>query len=394
MQLLEELGRGACGTVQKGIYVPSLTMVAVKFVQVHDDDRRRQMVRELKAFYSMSVAPLDGEDEVEEDESDHAASGRSLVSHASSNNGMIELSSSSTETQTPSGVETSIDDSTTQAIPEVVLPSAAAAPNSSALTLARADSAADSSEGQTFLRRRRKKRCPFIVNFYDAYTDPERGAVCIVLEYMNAGSLQDMINRGIKPTEEMIATVAYSVLQGLNEIHSRQIIHRDVKPGNILLSRDGRVKLSDFGIMRELIDTVNARTFTGTMYYMSPERIRGEKYSYQSDIWSLGVALITLATGKIPFPTDSGYWGLVGAIQDGPGPSLSDPVFSEELRSLVNECVKLDQTERPTAEQLLQHPFLAKSLLNCDKKHSPPRIVPPPNMSSANERTIQYITDR
>lgn len=103
-----------------------------------------------------------------------------------------------------------------------------------------------------------------IVKFFDAYTDPDREAVCLVLEYMDGGSLQSVIDNKVIPSEEDIAVIAYSVLCALRELHARKIIHRDVKPGNILFNSEGIVKLSDFGITRELPPyQLQADTFTG-----------------------------------------------------------------------------------------------------------------------------------
>lgn len=129
-----------------------------------------------------------------------------------------------------------------------------------------------------------------VVAFHDAYTDAERGSVCMVMEYMDGGTLEDFIRRREALSESALAVVARSVLRGLVEMHANHQIHRDIKPSNILLDRHGRIKISDFGIVRELSRTVSlAQTFTGTLLYMSPERITETDYSYPSDVWSLGM---------------------------------------------------------------------------------------------------------
>lgn len=147
-----------------------------------------------------------------------------------------------------------------------------------------------------------QKQLP-MVTFHDAYTETERGCVCMVMEYMDGGTLQQFVSRGEALSEPALAAVARAVLRGLASMHAKHQIHRDIKPSNILLDRHGRVKISDFGVVRELNDTGSlAKTFTGTLPYMSPERITQSGYSYPSDIWSLGL----VSTGeKIHLPRAS-----------------------------------------------------------------------------------------
>lgn len=134
-----------------------------------------------------------------------------------------------------------------------------------------------------------------VVAFHDAYTEIESGSVCMVMEYMDGGTLQKFVSQGESLSDPALAAVARSVLRGLAHMHSKHQIHRDIKPSNILLDRNGRVKLSDFGVVRELTETGSlAKTFTGTLTYMSPERITHKNYSYSSDIWSLGLVGVYL----------------------------------------------------------------------------------------------------
>lgn len=129
-----------------------------------------------------------------------------------------------------------------------------------------------------------------VVTFHDAYMDKERGLVCVVMEYMDGGTLQKFVSDKQALSEPALAGVARSVLHGLAEMHAQRKIHRDIKPSNILLDRQGRVKISDFGLVRELTKTGSfAKTFTGTVTYMSPERIEDSGHGFPSDIWSLGM---------------------------------------------------------------------------------------------------------
>lgn len=133
-----------------------------------------------------------------------------------------------------------------------------------------------------------------VVAFHDAYMDKERGLVCVVMEYMDGGTLQKFVTDKQALSERALAGVARSVLRGLAEMHDAQRkIHRDIKPSNILLDRQGRVKISDFGLVRELTKTGSfAKTFTGTVTYMSPERIEDSGHGFPSDIWSLGMVSV------------------------------------------------------------------------------------------------------
>ncbi|BGP11419.1 MAP kinase kinase (MEK) [Rhodotorula toruloides] len=143
---------------------------------------------------------------------------------------------------------------------------------------------------------------PFIVSFYGAYLqDPH---ICMCMEYMDKGSL-DSIYRRIGPIPEpVIGKIALAVVSGLTYLYEvHKIMHRDVKPSNILLNSAGQIKICDFGVSGELINSV-ADTFVGTSTYMSPERISGEPYTVKSDVWSLGITLIEIAIGRFPFSSD------------------------------------------------------------------------------------------
>ena len=129
--------------------------------------------------------------------------------------------------------------------------------------------------------------CPHIVSMYDAYMDKKEQSVTLVVEYMDGGSLQDIVDTGGCDCEPVLANISARVLAGLAFLHKNKQIHRDIKPANLLINHHGNVKISDLGIVRDLAGegTNAAETFTGTFSYMSPERIGGEKYSFTCDIW-------------------------------------------------------------------------------------------------------------
>jgi len=139
----------------------------------------------------------------------------------------------------------------------------------------------------------------YIISFWGAFlADPN---ICICMEFMDKGSL-DGIYKKIGPIDiDVVGKVALAVLEGLTYLYDvHRIIHRDIKPSNILFNSQGEIKICDFGVSGELINSI-ADTFVGTSTYMSPERIQGAVYTVKSDVWSLGISLIELALGRFPF---------------------------------------------------------------------------------------------
>lgn len=227
--------------------------------------------------------------------------------------------------------------------------------------------------------------CPFVVSFYDAFISPADGNVSIVMEYMDGGSLQDIVDTGGVTSESVLANISWRLLQGLEFIHRHGQIHRDIKPANLLINHRGDVKISDFGIVREMSSPEDmASTFVGTLTYMSPERISGEPYSFPADIWSIGLSIMTTALGEFPMDASGGYWGLLSRLRDGDPPTMPDR-FSPNLRDFVSRMLARDPKERWTATQLLRHPFLARC------KPLPPSTAP--NVSQAGSSAAHAELD-
>uniref|UniRef100_A0A4W6EAX8 Dual specificity mitogen-activated protein kinase kinase 2 n=1 Tax=Lates calcarifer TaxID=8187 RepID=A0A4W6EAX8_LATCA len=141
---------------------------------------------------------------------------------------------------------------------------------------------------------------PYIVGFYGAfYSD---GEISICMEHMDGGSLDQVLKEARRIPEEILGKVSIAVLRGLAYLREKhQIMHRDVKPSNILVNSRGEIKLCDFGVSGQLIDSM-ANSFVGTRSYMSPERLQGTHYSVQSDVWSMGLSLVELSIGRYPIP--------------------------------------------------------------------------------------------
>lgn len=206
----------------------------------------------------------------------------------------------------------------------------------------------------------------FVVALF-VYSNLEDGLVSMMIEYMDGGSLQDIVDQGGCDDESTLANIAVQALKGLNFLHSCNQLHRDLKPANFLISHRGEVKVADLGIMKQLTvepgkpGLPRTNTFVGTAAYMSPERITGKEYSFPSDVWALGLSIVSLALGQLLIKTQGGYWTIVHSIRDDPAPSLPDS-FSPEIRDFCNQCLKKNPDERMTCKQLLQHPFLKKAM--------------------------------
>jgi len=211
----------------------------------------------------------------------------------------------------------------------------------------------------------------YIVDFYDAFSNPEDGVVCLMIEYMDGGSLQDIVDTGGCHDEQVLANISIQALKGLAFLHSCAQIHRDLKPGNFLISHNGEVKVADLGIMKQLPSNQSGamqktNTFVGTATYMSPERIDGKEYSFPSDVWAFGLSIMSIALGRLPIDTKGGYWTILHGIRDAEPPQLP-PTFpdgeriSSELRDFLNKCLQKNPSDRPSCKELLRHPWLSRA---------------------------------
>ncbi|KAE8699664.1 Mitogen-activated protein kinase kinase 3 [Hibiscus syriacus] len=191
---------------------------------------------------------------------------------------------------------------------------------------------------------------------------PDSGQISIALEYMDGGSLADILRLRKSMPEPVLSSMFQKLLQGLNYLHGvRHLVHRDIKPANLLVNLKGEPKITDFGISAGLDNSMAmCATFVGTVTYMSPERIRNDSYSYPADIWSLGLALFECGTGEFPYTANEGPVNLMLQILDDPSPSPPKDKFSLEFCSFIDACLQKDADGRPTAEQLLSHPFIKK----------------------------------
>jgi mitogen-activated protein kinase kinase 1 len=201
--------------------------------------------------------------------------------------------------------------------------------------------------------------CPSLIKFHGAFF--KDSAISICLEYMDLGSLHDVINKFGKIPERVLAHVTYQILWGLAYLKYENRFHRDIKPANILANSLGQVKLTDFGIAREMESSMAmANTFVGTFKYMSPERIQSQPYNFKSDIWSLGLVLIELATTRYPYSESRAHIEMVQTILDSPEPNV-DSSYTTEFREFLGHCLKKEASERLPADILLASPWLEQN---------------------------------
>jgi mitogen-activated protein kinase kinase 1 len=200
-------------------------------------------------------------------------------------------------------------------------------------------------------------QCPNLITFYGAFY--REGAITIALEYMNGGSLANVLNQIGPVPESVLANVAYQILWGLAYLKHEKRVHRDVKPSNLLINSFGEVKVTDFGVSAELQSSIAmCGTFVGTFKYMSPERIQNRPYSYASDIWSLGLVLHECATGKYPLHEQGTCIEMAQVILDADVPELPRDSFSAHFRDFLHQCLRRDPQSRLPAEVLLGAPWL------------------------------------
>ncbi|KAJ8304838.1 hypothetical protein KUTeg_018421 [Tegillarca granosa] len=191
-----------------------------------------------------------------------------------------------------------------------------------------------------------KCNSPAIIGFYGAFFVENRISICT--EFMDGGSL----DKYWQIPEPVLGRMAVYIIQGLLYMWSLKILHRDIKPSNVLVNTMGQIKLCDFGVSVQLVESI-ARTYVGTNAYMAPERIRGEEYSTPAEVWSLGVCLYEQAEFFSPVQ-------LLNSIVDEEPPVLSTDVFSHDFVDFVSRSMQKLPVHRLTPEQLMLHPFIVR----------------------------------
>ena len=219
----------------------------------------------------------------------------------------------------------------------------------------------------------------YIVKYYGSYYSRKSNNLWLILEYCSSGSAIDlMLSMERTFSEVEIATIMEMVLEGLVLIHSKNLIHRDIKGANILLSEDGYAKLGDFGVGVQLMNEKYRQSKKGSPYWMSPQVASNLNYDFKTDIWSLGITCVELVEGEPPF-SNLDPNKVMEKISRKP-PKVDEIInFNEhtyEFKSFIEHCLEIDPNKRYTAEQLLKHEFITKFtkgrkyMINLIKKHA------------------------
>ncbi|KAI9661970.1 MAG: Protein kinase [Alyxoria varia] len=189
---------------------------------------------------------------------------------------------------------------------------------------------------------------PNIVNFIEAFLPEEQMELWVVMEFMEGGPLTDVIDNNPAIAEDQIATICLE-----------NIIHRDIKSDNVLLSSSGAVKITDFGFCAKLTEQKSKRaTMVGTPYWMAPEVVKQKEYGSKVDVWSLGIMAIEMIESEPPYLNEEPLKALWLIATNGT-PRLKKPDrLSKELKAFLSVCLCVDVKSRASATELMQHEFL------------------------------------
>jgi serine/threonine protein kinase len=217
-----------------------------------------------------------------------------------------------------------------------------------------------------------KNECPNIIHFYDyfqANNETGQNCLCMQIEYCQYGSIREIIKKGKKRNifinESEISAIIYMVLISLVYIHKNNLIDRDIKGRNILVDKEGSIKLCDFGICKPFHKNNMKHLRGGSPYWMAPEVLNKEEYDQTIDIWALGITCIELAEHEPPYFKLSPKEVMKQIIKSPPRGLQNKSKWSKEFNDFITLCLNVDRFKRPTAKELLKHDFI----INIDNKN-------------------------
>eukprot|EP01119_Soliformovum_irregulare_P017588 TRINITY_DN5250_c0_g1_i1.p1 TRINITY_DN5250_c0_g1~~TRINITY_DN5250_c0_g1_i1.p1 ORF type:complete len:587 (+),score=157.74 TRINITY_DN5250_c0_g1_i1:175-1761(+) len=205
----------------------------------------------------------------------------------------------------------------------------------------------------------KKLKHPNVVKFIESIDTED--SLYFVLEFIEGGSLHRTMKKFGTFSENLLGIYMHQALNGLSYLHAQGVLHRDIKGDNMLLTKEGTIKLADFGSCSQAAADKKLTSVQGTPHWMAPEVIMMESPSQGSDVWSLACTIIELLTGNPP------YWNMTSmaamfAIVDNPHPPL--PTTSPSVASFLAQAFTKDPAKRPTAQVLLGHPWIQSSLVS------------------------------
>ncbi|XP_073151550.1 mitogen-activated protein kinase kinase kinase 3-like [Henckelia pumila] len=197
---------------------------------------------------------------------------------------------------------------------------------------------------------------PNIVQYYGSELNEER--LSVYLEYVSGGSIHKLLQEYGAFGEPVIQNYTRQILSGLAFLHGRNTVHRDIKGANILVDPNGEIKLADFGMAKHITTSSSMLSFKGSPYWMAPEVVMNTNgYSLPVDIWSLGCTVLEMATSKPPWSQYEGVAAIFKIGNSRDAPEIPDNL-SADAKSFIRLCLQREPSARPTASQLLGHPFV------------------------------------
>lgn len=255
------------------------------------------------------------------------------------------------------------------------------------------------SEDEEFIRRFRREAQaatslthPNVVNIYDV--GEEDKLYYIVMEYIEGFTLKDYIQQKGKLTVHETIHIMEQITSAIQHAHENHIIHRDIKPHNILIDTRGVAKVTDFGIARAMSEATITHTnsILGSVHYLSPEQARGGHVTYKSDIYSLGIVMYEMLAGEVPFKGDTAVSVAIQHLQSQlPYIRDKDPTIPQSVENIIIKAAAKDPINRyGSAREMLEDLYTALDPTRADEK----RIILDEEMDDEKTKSIPIVTDR